>query len=275
MTALAAHRNSPQMNGSAVLGSLYCKLAAVAIFGGGLVGINASGYLEPAAAGSDKQLKIVGVAFEDMDNSAGAVGAKSVKVLRGTFKLANSATTDALTQADEGRICYAADDQTVARTPALGTRKPAGRVVKVESDGVYVDTTNTCEAESDVELVLVSTGDLSAKQFWIVKQDASNGVVVAGAGEVALGVVQNAPTAGAMAIVKVLGKTRCIAGAAVVQASYVASGAAGKAKVASRLVQATGAASYCLGLALTAAAADTDPFELLILHNGTLGTSDA
>lgn len=276
MTALAADRLTPQRNAPhASLSKMYCLLAVAAVFGGGLVGIDSAGYLRPAAAGSNLQLKIIGVAESAKDNAAGSAGDVGVNVLRGTFLLANSATTDALTQADVGRLCYAVDDQTVARTPALGARPAAGRVIEVTSAGVWVDTTRTCESEQDVELVLLSTGDLSAKQYFFVKQDASDGVVVAGAGEVVLGVVQNAPAAAAMAIVKVLGKTRCIAGAAVVQASYVASGAAGKAKVASRLVQATGAASYCAGLALTAAAGDTNPFELLLLHNGTLGTSDA
>lgn len=274
MTATANARNTPRMGGT-IVDSLYCPLAVAAVLQGTLVGINGAGYLEPAAAGSNKRLKIVGIATVSKDNSGGSAGDLSVKVQRGTFKFANGATTDAITQADQRRICYAADNQTVTRTSALGARAPAGRVIQVDSDGVWVDTTDTCEAEGEFEVVLLSTGDLATKQFWFVKQDAANGVAVAGAGEVVLGVVQNAPAAAAMAIVKVLGKTRCIAGAAVVQASYVASGAAGKAKVASRLVQATGAASYCAGLALTAAAGDLDPFELLLLHNGTLGTTDA
>lgn len=276
MTALVADRNTPQMGAHAQVDSLYCPLAVAKVFKGSLVGINGSGYLEPAASGSNKQLKIIGCSDSDTtDNSAGNAGDKSVKVKRGVFKLANSAGTDAITAADLGRICYAADDQTVARTPSLGARPPAGRVRQVDSDGVWVDTTSTTESEHDIELILVSTGDLSAKQYFFVKQDAANGVVVAAAGNPILGVVQNAPAAAAMAIVKCFGKTRCIAGAAVAQAAYVASDAAGKAKAASRLAQATGNGSYMAGFALTAAAADTNPFELFLTHSGLISTADA
>lgn len=276
MTALAIDRNTPQMGVHSAIDAIYCPLAVVKAFKGSLVGINSAGYLEPAAAGSNKQLKIIGCFDSDTtDNTGGNAGDKSGNVKRGVFKFANSATTDALTVADLGRICYAADDQTVARTPALGARPAAGRVRQVDSDGVWVDTTSTTDSEHDIELVLLSTGDLSAKQFFFVKQDASNGVVVAAAGNPILGVVQNAPAAAAMAIVKVFGKTRCIAGAAVVQASYVAADALGKAKVVSRLAQATGNGSYMAGFALTAAAADTNPFELFLTHSGLISTADA
>lgn len=279
MTALAASRNTKQMNSpDANLDSLYCPLAAVKVFKGGLVGINASGYLEPAASGSNKQLKIVGVVAgpeESYDNTAGSPGDLSVKVLRGVFQLANSATTDAVTQADQGRIVYAVDDQTVARTPALGARPPAGRVMQVDTDGIWIDTTDNVESEQIIEVLMLATADLSTKQFWFVKQDTSNGVVVCAAGEDALGVVQNAPAAAAMAIVRTFGKTRCIAGVAIAQADFVASGAAGKAKVASRLVQATGAGSNVLGRALTLAAGDLSPFELHFNPRGVIPTTDA
>lgn len=274
MTALAQDRNTQQL-ANVALTSLHCPLAVAKVYGGGLVGINGSGYLEPAAAGSNRNLKIVGVAFEVKDNSAGVAGALSVKVLRGTFKLANGTTTDALTQADEGRLCYALDDQTVVRTPALGARPVAGRVVKVESDGVWVDTTAALDSNGELEMVLVAGGDLSSSQFFIVKQNTSDAVVVAGAGEEALGIVQNAPAAAAMAIVKVLGRSRCICGVGIAQGAIFASGAAGKAKTAARLVQATGASSYGLGRALTGTSNDLDPFEALITHSGTRGTSDA
>lgn len=278
MTALAAPRNTKQMNAPDVdVCSLYCPLDVVKVFKGGLVGINAAGFLVPATSGSDKQIKIVGVVGgieEIYDNTAGAQGAMSVKVDRGCFQLVNSATTDAITQADQGRIVYAVDDQTVARTPALGARPPAGRVVQVDTDGVWIDTTDTIESEHIIEILMLATADLSAKQFWFVKNDNANGVVVCAAGEDALGVVQNAPAAAAMAIVRTFGKTRCIAQAAIAQGAFVASDTLGKAKTALRLTQATGAGSNCLGRALTAAAADLSPFELFFNPRGVLPTTD-
>lgn len=277
MTALTADKNTPRMNDPrAVVDSIAAPLAVIKVIEGGLVGIDMAGYLRPAAPGSDQKIKIIGIAELTVDNTAGIAGAKTVKVLRGTFKFVNGATTDAITQADCGRLVYALDDATVVRTPAFGARSPAGRVIQVDTDGVWVDTTKATDSETDLEILCLSTGDLSAKQFFFVKQDASNGVVVCtAAGEIALGVVQNAPAAAAMAIVKVLGKTRCIAGTTIAQAGNVAVAATGKAGVAALMVQATGAGSYMMGKAMTAAAADLSPFELVLTHSGGLPTSAA
>lgn len=277
MAALATERNTPALGSDAVVDRLSCPIAAsTKIFQGSLVGINGSGYLEPAAAGSNKQLKIIGRAKDTVDNTAGTNGAKSVEVDRGTFKWDNSAATDAVTQADFGRIVYAVDDHTVARTPAFGARPPAGRVMGVDADGsVWVDSTQTTDSEFDFEVLCAAGADLSGSQFFFVKQNTSNQVVLAAAGEGALGVLQNAPANAAIAIVKILGKTRIIAGAAITQGAFIASDAAGKAKAAARLTQATGAGSHCLGRALTAAGADTNPFEAVLLHAGLLPTTDA
>jgi hypothetical protein len=278
MTSLAASRNTKQMNAPDVdVCSLYCPLDVTKVFKGGLVGINAAGYLVPASAGSDKQLKIVGVVSgpdEVYDNSAGAQGAISVKVDRGCFQLLNSPGTDAITQADQGRIVYAVDDQTLARTPSLGARPPAGRVIQVDSDGVWVDTTDTVESEHNIEILMVASADLSAKQFFFVAANAAGQAALAALGTAILGVLQNAPANGAIAIVKVLGKTRVISGAAITAGAYLASDANGNAKAASRLVQATGVGSYVAGFALTTVAGALLPVEMVLTHAGLIATTD-
>lgn len=87
-----------------------------------------------------------------------------------------------------------------------------------------------------IDVGFIAGADLSAKQFYIVKIDTSTGKVVLtdSAGEKALGVLQNAPTAGQAALVRVFGVSKVHVGA-----SFSASGSlvkttnAGKADVAS------------------------------------------
>lgn len=71
--------------------------------------------------------------------TAGASGAPSVANVRsGIFKFENSASSDAIANDDAGADCYIVDDQTVALTSGTSSRSVAGKIVKVESDGVWV-----------------------------------------------------------------------------------------------------------------------------------------
>jgi hypothetical protein len=106
------------------------------IYAGALVAADATGYAVPGATATT--LTALGRAEEFVDNSAGADGAVSVLVRRGkAFKFANDGG-DAVTQAALGKNCYIVDDQTVAATDGTGTRSVAGKVLGVESDGVWV-----------------------------------------------------------------------------------------------------------------------------------------
>ena len=110
--------------------------AAKKIFAGSLVAINATGYATPGAAAAT--LTYLGRAEEAVDNTAGADGALSVLVRRGkAFKFGNYAS-DAVTQAEMGKLCYIYDDAQVAKTSSAGTRSVAGIVLGVDSDGVWV-----------------------------------------------------------------------------------------------------------------------------------------
>lgn len=107
--------------------------AATTCHQGGLAVLNA-GYAAPGATA-------VGlIAVGRFEESATAVSAGDVKVRvkRGTFKFANSAAGDLIAQADVGADCYIVDDQTVAKTSAANTRSRAGKIVAVDSDGVWV-----------------------------------------------------------------------------------------------------------------------------------------
>lgn len=133
MSALTADRNT-QMKATELMA---VPIAAnVKIFIGALVVANATGFAAPGSTAIG--LTYLGRAEEFCDNTGGADGAKTVIVRRkNAFKWANLAA-DAITQARVGKVCYIADDQTVAATSGNGTRSPAGIVTAVDTDGVWV-----------------------------------------------------------------------------------------------------------------------------------------
>ncbi|MCO5059644.1 MAG: hypothetical protein M9905_17540 [Rhizobiaceae bacterium] len=112
---------------------------ATTIHQGALV-VNDAGYAAPGRTATD--LIALGIAEESVAN-AGANGAKSITIRRGTFKFFNSADAQEVTAADIGKECFIADDQTVAKTdgaasPDPATRSVAGIVIDVAADGVFV-----------------------------------------------------------------------------------------------------------------------------------------
>lgn len=133
MTALSADRNTRRIEGEV---KVLDVAAAQLVFAGALVMRNAAGYAVKGATGLG--LRGAGRAEERIDNSAGAAGDLSIKIREGIFTFGNSASTDEITAADIGRVCYAVDDQTVARTSGSNARSPAGIVAGVSSSGVDV-----------------------------------------------------------------------------------------------------------------------------------------
>lgn len=136
MTAQIADRNSPRQEGEVFRQAL----AAVKVFAGALLMRNATGYLTKGQTALG--LIGAGVALEQVDNSGGAAGDKSVSFRKDVFRFVNSASTDLITIADIGKVAWAVDDQTVAKTPGrtsgLATRSPAGVIVDVDTLGVWV-----------------------------------------------------------------------------------------------------------------------------------------
>ena len=77
-----------------------------------MVCVSTTGYAVSAVTTSG--FKVVGVAEEQIDNSGGSDGDLNVRVKRGgSYEFENS-STNAVAQADVGRICYVEDDETVA-----------------------------------------------------------------------------------------------------------------------------------------------------------------
>lgn len=99
-------------------------VAASKIYAGSLVAINSAGYAVPAS--DTASLKVVGVALEQVDNSAGAAGDKSIKVEAPIVARFNATS---ITQAMVGQVVYVVDDNTF--DDALGTNGiKAGRLVE-------------------------------------------------------------------------------------------------------------------------------------------------
>ena len=133
MTALTADRATAERAGEE---ASYDVAAAVVCRAGGIAVLDASGNVKPAVTATG--LVCAGMFPEAVDNSAGAAAAVKAKVRSGVFRFANSAAGDAITKAEIGDTCYLVDDQTVAKTDGTGTRSAAGKIVDVDSVGVWV-----------------------------------------------------------------------------------------------------------------------------------------
>ncbi len=134
MTALAADRNTPRLEGD--VKSLLVA-ASIKIFAGAIVMRNASGYATKGAVSTT--LIGVGRADEQVDNAAGSAGDKSIKVRPGIHRYGNSASGDLITIADIGKPAFVVDDQTVAKTDGSAARSIAGFIYDVDSVGVWVE----------------------------------------------------------------------------------------------------------------------------------------
>lgn len=130
--ALSTDRNTPRRDGDIITVPV---AASTKIHGGSIVARNAAGNAVKGA--STAGLVYLGRAENEADNSSGAVGAIDVAVRRGVFRWSNHATST-LTKAHVGDVCYIADDETVAKYGSHG-RSPAGLVVAVDEEGVWVE----------------------------------------------------------------------------------------------------------------------------------------
>lgn len=132
MTALTRDRNTPLKNAELI----GVEVAAGAkIHAGALVVADADGYAAPGSTATG--LTYIGRAEEAVDNTGGADGAVAVLVRRRhAFKWGNDGS---ITQAHLMKTAYIVDDQTLAATDGTGTRSAAGRIVGIDTDGVWIE----------------------------------------------------------------------------------------------------------------------------------------
>jgi hypothetical protein len=88
-------------------------------------------------------------------------------------------------------------------------------------------------AQEQATITLAAGADLSASQYCFVKLNSSGLVVLCGAGEAAIGILQNDPDAsGKAATVAISGVSKIVAGGSITRGVRVASDGSGKAKTA-------------------------------------------
>lgn len=128
----------------------------------------------------------MGVADATVDNSGGADGALSISLLQGRFFRDNSTSTDEITEADVGKVCYVVDDQTVAKTSNGGTRAICGIVLSVDADeGVEVFISATQNAALEASQAHYGCIALSLYDFREVTSGGDVGNIVANGGVLA------------------------------------------------------------------------------------------
>lgn len=131
---LSEDRNTPHREADLVSDPV---AADEEIFAGGLVALNGSGYL--VAGNEATGLTYRGRADEYVDNTGGADGDTHCLVRRKVAFKFNNSGTDPVDQSHVGQSGYIVDDETVAATDGAGTRSPAGTILAVEGNGVWVE----------------------------------------------------------------------------------------------------------------------------------------
>ena len=127
MVALTKDRRTPRRSGVDFNDPV---AAGAMIHAGALVVINAAGDAAPGT--TSLGLKARGIATESVDNAAGG---ETVNSTTGTYRLGNDGT---IARADIGNSAYIVDDQTVADNDEVNTRSVAGKIIDVDSVGVWV-----------------------------------------------------------------------------------------------------------------------------------------
>lgn len=128
MTALAASKEVLEKDGVVHA----APMAVDIIYRGAMVMNNTAGFLAPASTGAGNQF--VGIAEEEVDNSAGSAGDVVCKYKKtGRYLLEGTG----FAQTDVSLPVYATDDQTITKT--AGNNPPVGKIDEfVSSTQVWV-----------------------------------------------------------------------------------------------------------------------------------------
>lgn len=142
MTALTKDRATPYREGVEID---YPVAANAKIYAGSLVCVNTDGYAVPAA--DTASFLLAGMALQQVDNTGGANGAKTIRVRRkGVFEFQATSITKAMV----GSMMYVKDDQTFDNTS--NNLVPCGRLAK------YISAT---KGQIDIEPATLGTYNIS------------------------------------------------------------------------------------------------------------------
>ena len=151
-TALTAARQTPRLVEPISAGYLQ---GSNVIYQGSIVAVNGSGVAVPASDATG--LVVLGrAASTSINDGRDYLATRKVVVDRGVFKWVNGGT---FTVTSLGAICYVSDDQTVSTAAAMTYDIPAGVIVAVDSDGVWVDTISLGRVLSGSLNALAVTGN--------------------------------------------------------------------------------------------------------------------
>jgi len=131
MTAAAADR---RINSRELGRIIEYRMAAVKIYHGTIVRLNATGFAIPGDDAANGTMAI-GVAIETVDNSGGSAGDLSIKVQKGSFMFVNDGN---VVQATTGLNATILDDQTVSVAGTTTNDHIAGTVEDFNDDGSQV-----------------------------------------------------------------------------------------------------------------------------------------
>jgi len=127
-------RNTPKRTGD----MLEPGVAASTLIEAGHMGAkNAAGYAVPAS--DTAGLIVLGRVENTVDNSGGADGDERVRILRKNVFLLKNSGTAPLTIADIGGNAYVEDSETVTTAAGALNGIVAGKILDVESEGVWVE----------------------------------------------------------------------------------------------------------------------------------------
>lgn len=136
MAATTIERRCDQMGAMRIADYYDLPVAAgVKLLAGTIAMISATGFATPGVTGLN--LVAAGLADETVDNIAGTAGAVRIRVKPGIHKFINLAG-DPVVAAGLGLDCFVADNQSVAATNGTSTRSRAGKVIRLDADGVFV-----------------------------------------------------------------------------------------------------------------------------------------
>lgn len=124
-------------HGTPKYGALYSVAAGARIYHGALVFINSSGYA--VTLSPDQTMACAGYNDGDeVDNTNGANGAKTIRPRIGDMDLTNGTSSDAISADDVGKMAYASDNQTANLTSDSGTRAAIGPISGMNGTKVRV-----------------------------------------------------------------------------------------------------------------------------------------
>ena len=109
------------------------KMAATKVWKGGLVGVDATGYLRPMNP-ANAAMRFMGVANETVDNSAGNAGDKTVNVTKTGSFVMKAAGGYSPAFAELGKEVYAASDwEANSSSTGLTNAYKVGTIVAIET----------------------------------------------------------------------------------------------------------------------------------------------